>query len=185
MDTLRFDRISGPLGDMLVVVADDQLVGLDFADHETRLRRLLERRYPDARYREQRDPLRLHAALERYFDGDFASLNDVPLAAGGTHFEARAWAALRLIPPGATRSYAQQAAQIGAPTAARAIGAANGRKPISIVIPCHRVIGSNGALTGYAGGVARKRWLLDHERAAAHAVQIDHATTAAPNRLAA
>ena len=75
------------------------------------------------------------------------------------------WAALRTIPPGTTRSYGQIAKQIGQPTATRAVGAANGRNPISLAVPCHRVIGANGSMTGYGGGVERKRWLLEFEQA--------------------
>jgi methylated-DNA-[protein]-cysteine S-methyltransferase len=89
---------------------------------------------------------------------------DLPLVLDGTPFQVRAWRALAQIPYGATRSYGEQAALLGHPKAARAIGAANGRNPLSIVLPCHRVIGSNGALTGFAGGIETKRWLLAFER---------------------
>jgi len=109
------------------------------------------------------------AQLEEYFAGarrDF----DVPLAPAGTSFQLDAWAALRAIPYGETRSYAAQAAALGRPRAIRAVGSANGRNPIAIVVPCHRVVGSSGSLTGYGGGVERKRWLLAHEqRTAEHA----------------
>lgn len=101
--------------------------------------------------------------LDEYFAGarrDF----DLPLHPSGTAFQLTAWQALRSIPYGQTRSYGEQAESIGAPTASRAVGAANGRNPISIVVPCHRVVGANGSLTGYGGGVEAKRWLLDHER---------------------
>lgn len=101
--------------------------------------------------------------LEEYFAGlrqDF----DLPLAPAGSEFQRSAWRALQDIPYGETRTYAQQALAIGRPSAVRAVGAANGRNPISIVVPCHRVVGSGGALTGYGGGLDRKRWLLDHER---------------------
>jgi methylated-DNA-[protein]-cysteine S-methyltransferase len=101
--------------------------------------------------------------LGEYFAGD-RTVFDLPLAPTGTPFQLEAWEALRRIPFGETRSYSGQAAIIGKPTAVRAIGAANGRNPISIVVPCHRVIGANGSLTGFAGGLEAKRWLLDHER---------------------
>jgi methylated-DNA-[protein]-cysteine S-methyltransferase len=102
--------------------------------------------------------------LEEYVAGarrDF----DLPLAPRGTGFQLAAWRALRDIPYGETRSYAAQARVIGRPDAVRAVGAANGRNPISIIVPCHRVVGADGSLTGYGGGLDRKRWLLEHERA--------------------
>ena len=105
------------------------------------------------------------AQLREYFAGDRVDF-DLVLAASGTAFQHRVWAALREIPYGWTWSYGQLAAHIGQPTASRAVGLANGRNPIAIVVPCHRVIGASGTLTGYAGGMGRKRWLLDHERTA-------------------
>ncbi len=104
--------------------------------------------------------------LDAYFAGKLRRF-DLPLAPRGTPFQQRVWAALLNIPYGATRSYGQQAAVIGSPKAVRAVGLANGRNPIAIIIPCHRVIGANGSLTGYGGGMARKQLLLDLERAAA------------------
>lgn len=101
--------------------------------------------------------------LEEYFAGSRRQF-EVPLDLAGTEFQIAAWRALAEIPYGQTRSYAQQAALIGRPTATRAVGAANGRNPVSIILPCHRVVGADGSLTGYAGGVTVKRWLLDHER---------------------
>lgn len=103
------------------------------------------------------------AQLNAYFAGS-RTMFDLPLAPRGTDFQQAVWRALLAIPFGETRSYAQIARAIGRPTAVRAVGAANGRNPLSIVAPCHRVIGSGGALTGFAGGLAAKRWLLDHER---------------------
>lgn len=105
---------------------------------------------------------RAAAQLGEYFSGrrrDF----DLPLAPVGTPFQRSAWRALAGIPFGETRTYAQQAQTLGRPTATRAVGAANGRNPISIVVPCHRVVGRDGRLTGYAGGVETKAWLLAHE----------------------
>ena len=100
--------------------------------------------------------------LDAYFARELRDF-DLPLVMKGTPFQVRAWQALQLIPYGQTRSYAQQARIIGAPDAVRAVGAANGRNPIPIVVPCHRVIGSNGKLTGFGGGLPLKRWLLDLE----------------------
>jgi len=102
--------------------------------------------------------------LEAYFRGELMTF-DLPLAPRGTDFQTRVWQALRAIPFGQTRSYREIAVAIGTPLAVRAVGAANGRNPLSLIVPCHRVIGSSGKLTGYAGGIDRKRWLLQHERA--------------------
>jgi O-6-methylguanine DNA methyltransferase len=106
------------------------------------------------------------AQLRRYFAGNQLEF-DLPLAPIGSEFQQQVWAALRRIPPGATRSYAQIAAEVGRAGAQRAVGRANGSNLLGIVIPCHRVIGADGSLTGYGGGVWRKQRLLDHERAAA------------------
>lgn len=100
--------------------------------------------------------------LDEYFAGKRAEF-DLPLAPKGTEFQLKVWMALRSIPPGETTSYGAMAEMIGKPTASRAVGAANGKNPISIVVPCHRVIGANGTLTGYGGGLKRKAWLLNHE----------------------
>lgn len=107
--------------------------------------------------------------LEEYFAGTRTSF-DLPLAAGGTVFQAGVWSALRDIPFAQTRSYADVARAISNPKAVRAVGAANGRNPIAIVVPCHRVIGADGSLTGYGGGIERKRWLLEHEKRASCSV---------------
>jgi methylated-DNA-[protein]-cysteine S-methyltransferase len=105
---------------------------------------------------------RAREQLRAYFGGELLEF-DIPLAAEGTDFQRRVWTALRRIPFGRTASYADVAVTIGQPTATRAVGAANGRNPIAIIVPCHRVIGANGTLTGYGGGLDRKKWLLDHE----------------------
>jgi methylated-DNA-[protein]-cysteine S-methyltransferase len=109
------------------------------------------------------DTRALVARLDRYFAGDLAAFDGARVAARGTAFQERVWSALRAIQPGETRSYAELAAAIGAPSAVRAVGAANGKNPVSLIVPCHRVIGKDGTLTGYAGGLDRKRWLLAHE----------------------
>jgi len=107
---------------------------------------------------------KLQTALAAYFAGVEALPDGVPLAPAGTAFQRRVWAALQQIPWGETRTYGEIAAAIGAPSAARAVGGACARNPIAIIVPCHRVVGSNGKLTGYAGGIERKRWLLAHEQ---------------------
>ncbi len=103
------------------------------------------------------------AQLAAYFAGELTAF-DLPLAPAGTPFQLRVWAALRTIPYGQTVSYGQLARQIGSPAASRAVGLANGRNPIALVVPCHRVVGADGSLTGYGGGLDRKRFLLDLER---------------------
>ncbi|HCC1079435.1 TPA: methylated-DNA--[protein]-cysteine S-methyltransferase, partial [Salmonella enterica subsp. enterica serovar Paratyphi C] len=109
------------------------------------------------------NPGGLSDKLADYFAGNLAVIDTLETATGGTPFQREVWQALRAIPCGQVMHYGQLAAQLGRPGAARAVGAANGANPISIVVPCHRVIGRNGTLTGYAGGVQRKEWLLRHE----------------------
>ena len=104
------------------------------------------------------------AAIAAYFAGNLAAIAPLPVATGGTEFQRTVWQALRQIPCGETLSYAALARSIGRDAAVRAVGLANGSNPISVVVPCHRVIGSDGSLTGYGGGIERKRWLLAHER---------------------
>lgn len=160
---LRLERRSSLIGTMLLVSDDDgALRALDFEDHEARLHRLLGRHYPGHTLAE--GPAQAGRALDAYFEGDLTALAGIPVATGGTAFQREVWAALREIPAGATTSYGELAAKIGRPGACRAVGLANGANPVGIVVPCHRVIGASGALTGYGGGLPRKRWLLDHER---------------------
>ena len=161
-------RLASPMGDLLAITAPDgTLHALEFADHADRLHTLFARHHPGAMLAEGPAPAALVAAVGAYFAGDVAALDALPVARIGSDFQRRVWAALRAIPAGETRSYGQLAAAIGQPSASRAVGLANGANPIGIVVPCHRVIGSGGALTGYAGGVERKAWLLRHEGALA------------------
>jgi len=102
-------------------------------------------------------------SLDAYFAGDLTAIDDVPVATNGTPFQRTVWAALRRIPAGTTTSYGALAASIGYPSAMRAVGLANGANPVAIIVPCHRVIGADHSLTGYGGGLPRKRWLLEHE----------------------
>jgi methylated-DNA-[protein]-cysteine S-methyltransferase len=111
------------------------------------------------------DPLRVESTFRDYFDGGFALLDGIRVETGGTPFQRRVWQVLRTIPAGETWSYLEVARAVGAAEAVRAVGAANGANPVAIVVPCHRVIGSNGRLVGYGGGLERKRWLLAHEHA--------------------
>lgn len=110
-----------------------------------------------------RDPFGLTAALERYFQGDIGVIDSLPVAMTGTDFQNTVWKELRRIPAGSTISYGELARRIGNPKGMRAVGLANGSNPVGVVVPCHRVIGSSGKLTGYGGGLHRKKWLLEHE----------------------
>jgi methylated-DNA-[protein]-cysteine S-methyltransferase len=149
--------VGTPIGDLhLVCDADGALTHVLFHD-ETRMRVDDAARPDTAPFSATMDQLEEYFAAER-------EVFDLPLAPHGTAFQLAAWAALRAIPYGTTRSYGEQADAVGHPDAVRAIGAANGRNPIGVIVPCHRVIGADGSLTGYGGGLHRKRWLLDHER---------------------
>jgi methylated-DNA-[protein]-cysteine S-methyltransferase len=153
----------------LVIIADpcSKLRAIDWTDHHQRMTQLLDRFYGQGRYTltPRRDPGGLTQALKRYFKGEISVLQDLPVETHGTAFQTRIWTALRTIKGGSTMSYGELAQSIGKPRAVRAAGLANGQNPISIVIPCHRVIGANGSLTGYGGGLHRKHWLLAHEGA--------------------
>jgi methylated-DNA-[protein]-cysteine S-methyltransferase len=129
------------------------------------MHRLLRAHHGEIELREERERLGIRAALERYFAGDLFALDGLPVATNGTAFQQTVWRALRAIPAGTTLSYGALAIRIGKPQAMRAVGLANGANPVGIVVPCHRVIGANGTLTGYGGGLPRKRWLLAHEGA--------------------
>jgi methylated-DNA-[protein]-cysteine S-methyltransferase len=161
---LQLDLFASPVGALRIVFDDDgALRALDFEDYADRNLNLLRRQYGDAPTTDGRAPASIREPLEAYFRGDLGALQRIKVATKGTPFQEAVWAALRDIPAGATRSYAQQAAAIGRPKAMRAVGLANGANPIAIVNPCHRVIGKSGDLTGYGGGLDRKRWLLAHE----------------------
>ncbi|MEY4760157.1 MAG: hypothetical protein RLZZ200_13 [Pseudomonadota bacterium] len=171
IETLYLGEWSTPAGDCYVVFdAAGALRALEWQDFKARLHQLLARHCgAEGRgHRLEASPLPapLSAALAAYVAGDAGALEPLPVMTSGTPFQQAVWAALRKIPVGQTTSYGALAASIGRPAAVRAIGLAVGANPISIVVPCHRVIGSDGSLTGYAGGIARKRWLLGHEGAA-------------------
>ena len=165
-ETFQLDRIATPLGEVLAVFDSEGVVrALDFADHEDRMRRLLRRHYGAVVLEAGPAPDDLRQAVLDYFQGDLDALKTVRWKTGGTAFQKRVWAALTEIPAGRTESYGRLAARIGAPKAVRAVGLANGANPVGMIVPCHRVVRANGRLTGYAGGLERKRWLLEHEGA--------------------
>ena len=171
--------IATPLGDMLALASDEGLCALEFTGptpggrgsrlKQSRLPRLearLKRWFPPHEIVDRRSPViaRTREWLAEYFEGAAADVGDLPIAMHGAPFEQKVWRALLRIRPGETRSYGAIASDVGSPDAARAVGAANGANPIAIIVPCHRVIGSSGSLTGYGGGLDRKSWLLNHER---------------------
>ncbi len=167
-ETFRLNRIETPVGPMLIAIDDqERLRVLDWESHIERMERLMERYYGlgAVALKPSAERNLVSEKLEAYVGGDIAAIDDIPTETTGTGFQRRVWAALREIPAGQTWSYGQLAAHVGEPGAARAVGLANGSNPIGVVVPCHRVIGANGTLTGYGGGIERKRWLLRHEGA--------------------
>ena len=163
MTEIRIDRLETPIGTITLAVHGDDLCALDFIDEEAMLARLKER-FEDTRFVEEQDPAGHTAKLRAYFAGDLRALDGIPTDAGGTPFQQRVWRELQATRCGETRSYKDVAVAIGSPGATRAVGTANGRNPIGIVIPCHRIVNADRRLGGYAGGLANKRWLLQHER---------------------
>lgn len=162
---LSLSSLDSPLGPLiLAATSQNHVVALDFEDNRPRLQAHLARHALISTPGEPPPPVA--QALAAYFEGHLAALGQILTAAHGTPFQMRVWQALAQIPAGQTRTYGQIAASIGQPSASRAIGLANGQNPVSLIIPCHRVIGSTGSLTGYAGGTRRKSWLLAHEGAA-------------------
>jgi methylated-DNA-[protein]-cysteine S-methyltransferase len=167
-ETLTLDRVPTPAGEVLLVTdAEGAVRALDFAGYEERMTRLLRRHWGAVALVEGAAPERVRAAVLSYFGGELTALDGLTVRTNGTTFQRAVWASLQTIPAGETRTYGQIAAAIGAPKAVRAAGLANGQNPVALIVPCHRVIGANGTLTGYAGGVDRKRWLLVHEGVAA------------------
>jgi O-6-methylguanine DNA methyltransferase len=162
---LQFARHASPLGEMLLAWdGRQQLRALDFDDCELRLHQLLRRQYGSYELSSATPPTGITEPLDAYFAGTIGSLDKIAVATGGTDFQRQVWAALRTIAPGETTSYGKLAERIGRPGASRPVGLADGANPVAVVVPCHRVIGANGALTGYGGGLDRKQWLLDHEQ---------------------
>jgi methylated-DNA-[protein]-cysteine S-methyltransferase len=159
-------------------------VSLEFGESRGRMLAALGARYGGARLRPVHDPSGVSSRIKAYLAGDLGAVDDIVVELGGTPFQRDVWTALRRVPAGTTVTYAQLAQSIGRPGASRAVGAANGRNPVSIVIPCHRMIGTDGSLTGYGGGLPRKRWLLGHEGAMPRATDV-HAGAGERRPLAA
>ena len=172
MDFLT-DEVPSAVGLIVIVARDERLVSLDFGDCRGRMLAGLAARYGLVRLTPARDPFGVSRRINAYLAGDLGAVDDILVEAGGTPFQRDVWMALRRVPAGTTVTYAQLARTVGRPAASRAVGAANGRNPVSIVIPCHRMIGSDGSLTGYGGGLHRKQWLLRHEGAIPSATDAD------------
>jgi methylated-DNA-[protein]-cysteine S-methyltransferase len=167
-----------PTGRMRIITdAEQRLRAVDWENKGDRLLQWLRSHYGENGFRlgETPAPSAPRLALEAYFEGQVAAIEAIRTQARGTEFQLLVWSALREIPAGSTLSYGALAAKIGRPAAVRAVGAANGANPIPIVVPCHRVIGADSSLTGFGGGLDRKRWLLTHERT--------HATSSVPYNL--
>ena len=162
MPVVIVDAHQSPIGPLTAAERGGRVCLLHFGADGPEVDPILERWYP-GEPRVRRALPQVAEALRRYFGGDLAALDAVPAELNGTPFQKSVWQALRRIPPGATISYGELARRIGQPTSVRAVGAANGANPVAVIVPCHRVIGSNGTLTGYGGGLDRKRWLLAHE----------------------
>jgi methylated-DNA-[protein]-cysteine S-methyltransferase len=156
-------EIDAPIGRIRLAVRDGRLCGLGFSDSWFSVARSLERRFGAAETRRVADSAGVATALRRYFAGELGAIEEIEVDSGGTEFQRTVWSALREIPAGTTVSYREIATAAGSAGAVRAVGTANGANPVGIVIPCHRVVRSDGRLGGYGGGLERKRWLLDHE----------------------
>ena len=162
--TFRLDRLETPIGVALLVTdSDGVLRALDWEDYATRMRELLRLQYGTVALQEAQAPGQMRKALSAYFEGDLDRLNAIEWRVAGTPFQQKVWHALPGIPAGTTMSYGAMAARLDTPRAMRAVGHANGSNPISVVLPCHRLIGADGTLVKYGGGLSRKRWLLEHE----------------------
>jgi methylated-DNA-[protein]-cysteine S-methyltransferase len=164
MASLLVDEISTPLGPVALASDGAALRALVFGPLASMIAALRDG-FPAAALREASDPQGFSSLVRAYFGGAIHALEGLPADGGGTAFQRRVWLELRRIAPGETRSYGELAARLGVPGASRAVGLANARNPIALAVPCHRVIGSDGRLAGYAAGVERKRWLLAHEGA--------------------
>ena len=165
-ERLRLDRLATPIGEALIVTDESgYLRAFDWADREAGMARLLRLHYGSVVPESGSAPGDIRRPLRRYFEGELGCLGAIEWRTAGTPFQRSVWTALTTIAPGETLSYGGLAARLGYPKSVRAVGLANGANPISVVVPCHRVIGVDGSLTGYGGGIERKRWLLNHEDA--------------------
>ena len=156
------DAIDSPVGALTIAERAGRVCLLQFGPDGPAVDAMFERWYPGEPRARQSLP-GIGGVMKRYFEGQIGVLDTIPVELNGTPFQKEVWQALRRIPAGTTISYAELAKRIGDPAAVRAVGTANGANPVAVIVPCHRVIGSNGRLTGYGGGLDRKQWLLEHE----------------------
>lgn len=165
-ECLRLDRMATPIGEALIVTDETGFLrAFDWSDRADSMARLLRLHYGTLAPVPGAAPRTIRDLVRRYFEGEIGCLAGLEWRTAGTAFQRAVWRGLTTIAPGETLSYGGLAMRLGCPNAMRAVGAANGSNPISIVVPCHRVIGADGSLTGYGGGLDRKRWLLRHEGA--------------------
>lgn len=156
-------QLDSPIGPLSIAERGGRVCLLHFGGDGPEVRAMLARWYPSQPVQTSPGPGASRDALLAYFSGQVDALDGIPVAMNGTPFQKRVWEALRSVRAGTTATYSQIAQAVGAPAAVRAVGAANGANPVALIVPCHRIIGANGSLTGYGGGLDRKRWLLDHE----------------------
>lgn len=161
--SLYTSQLNSPIGELVVVGDTETIRALEFVDCSERMWKHLRRRYGNFTVLKARKPADYCARIEAYFSGELEAINELPADPAGTPFQQRVWTALRSIPAATTMSYRALAAELELPRSIRAVGRANALNPISVVVPCHRLIGADGTLRGYAGGLQRKRWLLQHE----------------------
>lgn len=161
---IHLREFESPIGPLTLAGSGGNVCLLHFGAVDDGVRQWLARWFPREAVERHEDPAGAIQKLHAYFAGDLAALDTIPVDMHGTAFQTRVWQALRRVPAGHTASYAEIARAIDAPSSVRAVGAANGANPVAVIVPCHRVIGTNGSLTGYGGGLERKQWLLDHER---------------------
>jgi methylated-DNA-[protein]-cysteine S-methyltransferase len=164
-NSILSDTVPTPTGPMILLARDGAMLLLEFSDAEGRVEREMKARFGDLELVPTANPFGFSERVKSYFAGHLAAIDSIPTDGGGTDFQRRVWVELRHIPCGVTISYGELATRLGDRNAMRAVGLANGRNPIAVVVPCHRVIGANGSMTGYGGGIARKEWLLRHEGA--------------------
>jgi len=162
---LHYDEVSSPIGRILFASDGVAVCALDYAGYESRMASLIARHFGPVEVKRASDPLALKRLLNEYLSGNLHALDALAVRTNGSQFQESVWKALRTIPAGETWSYGKLARQLNHPQAARAVGHANSLNPVAIIVPCHRVTGASGSLTGYAGGLERKQWLLCHEGA--------------------